>query len=215
MIIRILIADDHPVVFAGMQKILDTTPAFRLTGQVHSDEELLLRLASGRDQYDIVVLEISMSGKEVVHIIREIRATYPDLPVVIFTRKPEIPYALRCIKLGASAFIRKDSQPEEIIHALKTVSGGKNHYTPHQIELMAESIRGTTGLQDLSLDELTNRELQVLHLLANGLSKGEIAHKLTVSKHTLSNHRNNILKKLNLRNNAELTRYAIQTGLIS
>ncbi len=213
--IRIIMADYHPVVCAGIKQILDGTGVFMLADQVPNGEELLRKLALNRDDYDLVVLEISMPGKEAFDIIREIRSNHPELPVVIFTFNREEHYALRFFRLGASAFIRKDSQPEQIIQTLKIVAGGRTYYTPTQVELMADFVRGTTGIQAMGFDELTDRELQVLYLLANGLLKGEIASKLEVSKHTISNHRNNILKKLNLRNNSELTRYAIRNRLIS
>ena len=212
--IRIILADDHPVVCAGILKILETTRIFRLVDQVCSGDELLHRLSTEEAQYDLVMLEITLPGMNVFDVIREIRMIYPGLPVVVFTMVPQKSYAIRCFKLGASAFMMKDSQPEEIIQVLKTVAGGKNHFTSHQVDLMADSIRTTLDLQVGRLEKLTERELQVLHLLATGLLKGEIAHRLAISKHTISNHRGNILRKLNLRNNAELTRYAIQNGLI-
>jgi DNA-binding NarL/FixJ family response regulator len=139
---------------------------------------------------------------------------YHTLPVVIFTMNPEEPYALRFFKLGASAFIRKDTQPLEIVRILGIVSTGRKYYSPSQIDMLAESVGVDQGSRKTHND-LTNREIQVLNLLATGRLKGEIAQKLDVSKNTVSNHRNNILKKLNLRNNSELTRFAILNGLVS
>lgn len=211
---RIIIADDHAVVCTGMGLILEAAGGFVLAGEARNGNELLAKLASERDSYDLVILDISMPGREALSVLREIRQLYPGLPVVIFTMNPEEPYAMRFFRQGASAYIKKDSHPEEIINALRTVASGKKHLTSKQLEWMTGYL-GESPAGRNSFDHLTDREIQVLHLLATGAMKADIARKLEVSKNTISNHRNNILKKLNLRNNAELARYALQNGLIS
>ena len=212
---RILMADDHAVVCTGVGLILDATGSFMLVDEVRNGDDLLSRLKANPDVCDIIILDISMPGREAIDVLREIKLLHPALPVVIFTMNPEEPYALRFFKQGASAYLKKDCHPDEIVGVLKTVASGRRYLSPRQVEMMAEYINEVSETKKNTFEELTDRELQVLHLLATGKMKGEIADKLAVSKHTISNHRNNILKKLHLRNNSELTRYAIQNGLIS
>jgi DNA-binding NarL/FixJ family response regulator len=211
---RILIADDHAVVCTGVRLILDATGGLVLADEVRNGDDLLNKLASDPEAFDLVILDISMPGREAIDVLREIKLLYPSIPVVIFTMNPEEPYALRFFRQGAAAFIKKDSHPDEIVRVLKTVAGGRKYYSPRQVEMMADFINELTEKKRNTFEALTDRELQVLHLLATGKMKGEIADKLAVSKNTISNHRNNILKKLHLRNNSDLTRYAIQNGLI-
>lgn len=212
--VKVLIADDHAIVYEGLKLILEATGMFNIANRVVNGDDLLTRLTENNQQYDMVILDISMPGKEPFAVIQEIKALNQTLPVVIFTMNPEELYALRFFKLGASAFIKKDSQPMEIIRILGIVSTGRKYYSPSQVDMLAESA-GINPDNRKTHNNLTNREIQVLNLLATGNIKGEIARKLDVSKNTVSNHRNNILKKLNLRNNAELTRFAILNGLIS
>ncbi len=212
---RILMADDHTVVCTGVRLILDAAGGFTLVDEVRNGNELLVKLSSNPEGYDMIILDISMPGREAIDVLREIKMRHPSLPVVIFTMNPEEPYALRFFRQGASAFIKKDSQPEDIVRVLREVAGGRKHFSSRQVEMMAEYINEASESHRNTFEELTDRELQVLHLLASGKMKGEISDKLSVSKNTISNHRNNILKKLQLRNNSDLTRYAIQNGLLS
>jgi DNA-binding NarL/FixJ family response regulator len=212
---RILMADDHAVVCTGVRLILEAAGGFILKGEVRNGDDLLGKLASDPEGFDMIILDISMPGRESIEVLREIKILYPSIPVAVFTMNSEEPYALRFFRQGASAYIKKDSQPEEIVRVLRIVAGGRKYFNARQVEMMADYINEVQDDKKSSFGTLTDRELQVLHQLATGRMKGEIADKLAVSKHTISNHRNNILKKLQLRNNSELTRYAIQNGLIS
>ncbi len=211
--VHIIIADEHAVVRAGIKSILEASVHYRLVDQVSAGKDLLQKIHAHPNRYDMVILDIAMPGYESFDLIREIHVGCPDLPIVIFTLKAEEIYSVRGFKLGVSAFIRKDSQPADIIQAVKTVASGRKYLTSYQAELMADYLWDSPHQRFGHFEKLTERELQVLHFLVHGEPKEEIAKKLEISKNTISNHRNNILKKLKLRNNAELTRYAMQNGL--
>jgi len=209
---RIIIADDHAVVRAGLQLILDETGSMSICDEARNGQELIDKL--GGQSFDLVILDISMPGKDALDVLKEINSRWPELPVVIFTMNPDEHYAIRMIRYGASAYINKETNPQQIIQILKTVLSGKKYITTLQAEMLANVVAGQEKLSLAPHELLTDREFQVMCMLASGMRKSEIADKLSLSKHTIGNHRNNILKKLNLSGNSELTRYAIQNGII-
>jgi DNA-binding NarL/FixJ family response regulator len=210
--VRILVADDQAVVCAGIKQILEAGGPFRIIDQVSDAVELLNNLRVYPARYDILIMDALISGLDAFGMIREIRSMQPDLSLVIFTGRSEETYALRFFRSGASAFIRKDSTPSDLLLAIKTVASGRKYYSPRQVELMGDLLLGSTRKREGSSDQLTEREMQVMQLIASGEMKEDIARRLTVSKNTVSNHRSNILKKLKLRNNAEIARYALLNG---
>jgi DNA-binding NarL/FixJ family response regulator len=209
---KIIIADDHAVVRTGLQLILDATSDLSITDEARNGEELLEKLLL--KNYDLVILDISMPGKDSLDVLIEIKLKWPQLPVVIFSMNPDEIYAVRMISNGASAFINKETKPNQIIDILRTVLQGRKYFSPLHLELMAEMLSSSNKPNVLPHAMLTDREFQVFSMLASGTRKSEIAGKLTISKNTLSNHRNNIMKKMSFSTNSELTRYAIQHGII-
>ena len=206
---RVIIADDHAVVATGLGLILEETPDVRIVAEARNGSELLNKVR--KEDFDLVILDISMPGKDAFDVLKELKAIKPYLPVIIFTMNREESYAIRMFQLGAAAYIKKETPPDEIISIIDIVLRKKKYLTPAQAELITQSLNNETVVPH---EALTNREFQVLTLLASGTKKDEIVEKLNISKNTLSNHRNNLLKKLQLSNNAELTRYAIQNGFI-
>ncbi len=209
----IIMADDHAVVGTGLQLILSQTTDLRLVEHVKNGNELLDRLKE--ESFDLVILDISMPGKDALDVLKEIKSAWPAIPVVIFTMNPDESFSSRMLLSGASAYINKETLPDQIINVLRTVAQGKAYKTEKQEELLYEFNVNQKGASDRNHEVLTDREYQVLHLLAQGVRKDDIANSLNVSKNTVSNHRNNILKKLGLSGNSELTRYAIQHGIIN
>ena len=209
---QIIIADDHAVVRTGLQMILDETFDLSIAGEARNGDELLEKLRTGG--FDLVILDISMPGRDALDVLKEIKAGWPSLPVVIFTMNPDEVYSLRMIRAGASAYINKETRPARIIEILRLVAGGRKYFTSLQSELLAEAVTQPDQTNALIHESLTDREFQVMFMLASGLRKSEIAQKLHLSKNTVGNHRNNILKKMNLTTNSELTRYAIRYGII-
>lgn len=209
---RIIIADDHAVVRTGMQLILDETSDLSICCEVSNGTELMHQLLKA--PYDLLILDASMPGRDGLDLLKEVKTLYPQMPVVIFTMNGDDHYAIRMIKAGAAAYIQKETQPSEIIHVLRTVIGGKRYFFPHQAELLAEMVSDPHRFNKLPHELLTDREFQIMFMLASGLKTNEIADKTALSRHTVANHRTHILKKMGMEGNAEITRYAIQQGII-
>lgn len=209
---KIIIADDHAVVRTGMQMILESTPDLEIIDEAISGDELLEKLEEKTS--DMVILDISIPGRDSLDVLKTIKEKWPLIAVVIFTMDSDDVYAVRMIRAGASAYINNQTRPPQIIEILRTVAGGKKYFTMMQSELIAEALSKPYRKDGLLHDLLTDREFQIMFMLASGLKKSEIAAKLQLSKNTIGNHRNNILKKMNLTSNSELTRYAIKNGII-
>lgn len=210
---RIIIADDHAVVRTGLQMILDETTDLSICGEASNGYELIEKLKT--DHYDLVILDISMPGKDTIDLLKEIQATWVRLPVVILSMNPDEIYAVRMIRNGASAYINKETDPQQIITILRVVLSGKKYFTQQQSEMLAELVIEPEKNANVLLHEaLSDREFQIFSMLASGMKKSEIVEKLSISKNTIGNHRSNIMHKMNLATNSELTRYAIQHGII-
>ncbi len=210
---RIIIADDHAVVRTGLQLILEETTDMSICGEASNGFELIEKLKS--DTYDLVILDISMPGKDTMDLMKEILSAWPLLPIVVFSMNPDEIYAVRMIRNGASAYINKETNPEQIIEILRIVLSGKKYFTQKQSAMLAELvIEPEKNTNSFPHQTLSDREFQIFSMLASGLKKSEIAEKLSISKHTIGNHRSNIMHKMNLATNSELTRYAIQHGII-
>jgi len=210
---RIIIADDHAVVRTGLQMILDETTDLSICGEASNGYELIEKLKT--DHYDLVILDISMPGKDTIDVLKEIQATWVRLPVVILSMNPDEIYAVRMIRNGASAYINKETDPQQIITILRVVLSGKKYFTQQQSEMLAELVIEPEKNANVLLHEaLSDREFQIFSMLASGMKKSEIAEKLSISKNTIGNHRSNIMHKMNLATNSELTRYAIQHRII-
>ncbi len=210
---RIIIADDHAVVRTGLQLILDTTSDMTVCDEASNGNELLEKL--GKNHYDLVLLDISMPGKDAMDVLKEIRVNWDDTPVVIFSMNPDEVYAIRMIRNGASAYINKETDAKQIITILRVVLSGKKYFTQHQSTMLAELvIEPEKNLNVLLHETLSDREFQFFFMMASGMKKSEIAEKLAISKHTIGNHRSNIMHKMNLTTNSDLTRYAIHNRII-
>lgn len=207
--IRTIIVDPHAVVRTGLQLIFEATQELEIVDEASNGDELLEKIQ--QRAIDVVILEPLIPGKEALDVLKALKKLRPGLPVIIFTMHPEERLSLRMFKNGAYAYINKESNLEELIKAVKLAVESKKYYTPTQTELIADSLYEKH--QELH-EKLTDREFQVMTLLARGLTKSEIAAKLSVSKNTINNHRNHILKKMDLPNNSRLTKYAVQKGII-
>ena len=210
---RIIIADDHAVVRTGLQLILDETTDMSICDEAVNGDELIEKLR--RNRYDLVLLDISMPGRDAMDVLKEIKTTWERTPVVIFSMNPDEIYAVRMIRNGASAYINKETDPKRIIEILRIVLSGKKYFTQQQGSMLAEwIIEPEKSVDSLLHETLSDREFQIFFMMASGMKKSEIAEKLTISKHTIGNHRTNIMRKMNLASNSDLTRYAIRNGII-
>jgi len=209
---KIIIADDHAVVRAGLKIIFKATSDLRIVDESSTGESFLDKIKT--NQYDAAILDLSMPGKDAFNILEILKNNQSELPVVIFTMSKDQHFALRLFQLGAWGFINKEADPQLLVQCMKTVTNGKKFYTPSQLEMISEYMIQTNGNDKASHQQLTDREFQVMYLLASGVKKSEIAQKLEVSANTIDNHRGNILRKLHLTSNSQLTLYAVQQGIL-
>ena len=207
---NIIIADDHPVVRSGLKQILGAEPDMQVVGEAENGSETL-ELA-GKLDWDIVVLDYSMPDRNGLDLIREIKRQHPERPVLVLSMMPEEVYAAQVYKAGGAGFVKKESASEELTTAIrKAVKGGK-YVSPTFAEKLASGLASNT---ERPLHEtLTDREYRVMWLLASGRQIKEIARELFLSPSTVSTYRTRILKKMRLRDNAALVRYAVEHQLI-
>lgn len=207
---RILIADDHTVVRKGLiQILLEAFPSAQVD-EVTDAEDLLKKVFT--QTWDVVISDISMPGRSGLEVLQEIRQHYPKLPVLILSVHSEDQYAMRVLKAGAFGYLNKDSAPEQLVAAVNRVMQGKKYITPTIAEKLANSL--DQDLNKLSHEYLSDREFEVLKLIAGGCAVSEIANRLSLSVTTISTYRARIMTKMNLKTNAELTLYAIEHKLI-
>jgi DNA-binding NarL/FixJ family response regulator len=209
--IKVLLADDHSIVRAGLRRIIEES----------GEMEVIAEAADGREAFrkahehlpDVAVIDISMPNCDGLEVIRLLRNDYPQLPILVLTMHEEGQYVVRAIEAGAMGYITKQSAPEQLVKAIRKVHDGHRYLTDEAAEALALRVaKGTRGRSPL--DTLSMRELQVLRRLALGNTNREIARAYHISIKTVDTYRSRILKKLDLRNNADLSRFAIQNGLI-
>ncbi|HEY4150903.1 MAG TPA: response regulator transcription factor [Chitinophagaceae bacterium] len=208
--IRILIADDHSVVRQGLERILMKEFPSALVEQVSDGEDMVNKVM--QSEWDLVISDLSMPGRSGLDALQQIKELYPKLPILILSVHPEEHYAIRVLKAGASGYLNKNMAPEELVNAVHRVLLGRKYITPSIAEKLAEQINGETG--QLPHELLSDREFEVLKLVASGKSLTEIADILSISATTVSTYRARIMTKMNLKTNADLTRYAMTNNLL-
>lgn len=207
---RILIADDHAVVRRGLREILATAFGDAQVAEAGDGHEVLKQLSVAH--YNVLILDINMPGRSGLDVLRDIKHAYPQLPVMILSVQPEDQYAMRCLRAGASAYINKDSAPEELVHAVKRVLSGRRYISQELADKLLTQGDELAGRAPHEL--LSDREHEVMRLVAAGVSLTDIAERLHVSAKTVSSYRARILEKMQMTTNAELTRYALERKLI-
>ncbi len=207
---NILIADDHSVVRRGIKQILTDEPDMRVTGEASNSEELLKML--GSNSWDLLILDITMPGKSGLDALIDIKQLTPELKILILSMHPEEEIALRALKSGADGYLNKESVPGELIRAIKKVLSGGKYISSTLAEAIIFSNHSEANKEPH--EELSEREFQVLCLIASGLSLTEIAEKFSLSVKTISTYRSRILEKMEMKSNVELTHYAIKHKLV-
>ncbi|HQW92035.1 MAG TPA: response regulator transcription factor [Ferruginibacter sp.] len=208
--LRILIADDHHVVRKGLRQILLDEFPTSVIEDVADAEELIKKVMHAK--WDVVISDLSMPGRSGLDALQQIKLSYPDLPVLILSIHPEEQYALRALKSGASGYLSKDAAPDELVKAVKKVMLGKKYISQAIAEKLANSFSSESLLSPH--ENLSDREFDVMKLLANGQSVSEIAERLSLSVTTVSTYRARVMVKMHLKSNSDLTRYAIEYKLI-
>ncbi len=208
--IRIGVADDHPIVREGLKQIIAKTTDLTVVMEAADGQEVLDRLR--KNTVDVLLLDISMPVRNGVDILKQLRTKWPKLPVLILSAHPETKYAVRVFKLGASGYLTKEGAPKELIGAIRTVLSGKRYVSNALAQHLAMSL--DSDVEKPLYENLSHRELEVLCLIAAGKPLTDIANNLFLSVKTISTYRTRILEKLHMTSNADLIRYAIQKELI-
>jgi len=208
--LKVLIADDHAMIREGLKQVLRKAFSDAVIGEVQNAEEALELIR--KKEWDLAVLDITMPGRSGLDILQDIKLARPKLPVLIMSMHGEDQFALRVLKAGAAGFISKHSAPEELVKAIRKILSGGRYVSASVAEKMVSDLGRET--QNLPHESLSDRELQVMCMFAMGKTNKQLAQELSLSVKTISTYRARILEKMNMKSNAELTRYAIKGGLV-
>ncbi len=208
---NILLVDDHSIVRQGLKNLIELEPDLKVTGEAASGLEALNLVRT--NNYDVMVLDISMPGKNGVDTLHDLKHIAPNLPVLVLSGYAEEQYALNLVRSGCKGYLSKDADSDEIIKAIRVIANGKRYISAQLAELMSEQLSHPS---DKQLHEmLSNREFQVFYKLASGNTPTEIGLELNISTKTVSTYRMRILEKMSLKTNADLTYYAIKNALLN
>jgi len=208
--LRILIADDHPIVRQGLAQLITKTADMVVADEASNGSEVLEKARASH--YDVVLLDISMPGLHGLDIIRQLKKENPKLPILILSMHSEEQYAVRAFRAGASGYLTKQSAPDELLAAIRKVSIGGKYVSSSLAERLATDLEIGTG--KLPHETLSNREYQVMLMIAAGKTVAEIAEVLSLSVQTISTYRSRILQKMQMKNNVELANYAVRNQLL-
>jgi len=208
--IKILIADDHPVVRKGLKEIIEENSDMVVAAEAGHGQEVLEKAL--KKEFDVVVLDISMPGRSGLEVLKQLKRERPKLSVLILSIHPEEHYAVRVLKAGASGYLTKESVPDELIKAIRKISTGRKYVSSTLAEKLAFDLE--SGGEKPAHERLSDREYEVMCLIASGKALKEIAEKLCLSGKTISTYRSRILEKMKMKNNAEIIHYAIKHNLV-
>ncbi len=209
--IRILIADDHAIVRRGLKHIVSEQPDMTVAGEAENARQVLDLVRT--DKWDVIVLDINMPGRSGLEVLKELRREHPKLPVLVLSIHPEDQYGVRVLKAGAAGYLTKDSAPDELVQAIRKVHRGGKYVSASLAEVLVFELETETNRPRHK--SLSDREYQVMTMIASGKTVGEIGEELSLSVKTISTYRARVLGKMKMRTNAELTHYAIQNQLLS
>jgi len=208
---KILIVDDHPIVRDGLKQILADTEDMVVGGEAGSADEALALVRDA--DWDLVVLDITLPGRTGIDLLRDLRRERPALPVLMLSIHPEEELGVRAVKAGASGYLNKECASDDLVHAIQLIVTGNKYISRRLSERLIEEIQRDTNKPPH--ETLSDREYEVMALISAGKSMKEVAAALSLSKSTVSTYRVRILDKLNVRSNAEITRYALHHGLVN
>lgn len=208
--IRILICDDHAIVRQGLRQIIAEQQDMRAVAESGGYPDVMKQLRE--NEVDLLLLDISLPGKNGIDILKQVKKEFPKLTVLVLSMYPEDQYAVRAIRAGASGYLTKQSAADQLITAIRQISAGRKYITPELAEALANTLGRDADV--MPHENLSDREYQTLCLIAAGKTLSQIAEELSLSAKTVSVYRSRLLEKMNLKNNAELTHYALKHGLV-
>lgn len=208
--LKVFLADDHLLIREGLKKILASEKKFTVIGESGDPDEVLDFI--NKNEVDILILDLNMPGRSGLDILKHVKNIKPEIKVLILSMYPEDQFGERTIKAGASGYVTKESASEELLNALHKIARGGNYVSPAFAERLL--IRKKSFTDNTPHEILSDREFQIMILLAKGKTQVEISNELALSSSTVNTYRSRILEKLNLKSNAEIIRYAIQNNLI-
>jgi DNA-binding NarL/FixJ family response regulator len=203
---RILVVDDHPIVRRGLKQILCDDSTISWVGEASNTEEAVRQMAE--NHWDVVVMDITMPGKSGLELLREIKESFPKLPVLVLSIHPEEQYGKRVLKAGASGYLNKESAPEELVQAVRRILRGGKYISPALAERLAGDLEHPSD--EPLYERLSDREYDVVSKTVQGKTLKEISFELGLSSKTISTYRMRALRKLGMKNTTELIRYAVQ-----
>src|ERR1043165_53716 len=208
--IKVVVVDDHAVVREGLKRIVSESGGRTVTGEAADGHEAMRVIKS--EPCDVVLLDITMPNKSGLDVLKELHTESPRLPVLVLSMHPEDQYAVRVLRAGAAGYVTKESAPAKLVQAIRKVVRGGKYVSPSLAEKLVYELDSDSSKAPHEV--LSDREYQVLCMIASGKTVTDIAGELALSVKTISTYRVRILEKLNMKNNAELTRYAIKEGLV-
>jgi DNA-binding NarL/FixJ family response regulator len=206
------LADDHSIVRAGLRRIVEESGDMEVVAEAANGREAIHKIREFKP--DVAVIDLSMPQIDGLEVINQLHPEFPDMPIIVLTMHAENQYVVHAIEAGAMGYITKQSAPEQLVQAIRKVHAGSRYLTEDATESLALRVARGSRVDQSPLDTLSTRELQVLRRLALGHTSREIASNYNISIKTVDTYRFRLLKKLKLRNNAELSRFATQNGLI-
>ncbi|MFZ3137975.1 MAG: response regulator transcription factor [Thermodesulfovibrionales bacterium] len=207
--IRILIADDHPMFREGLRRILAGCPDINVADEASNGQEVFEKVWN--NEYDMVLLDIAMPGIPGLEVLKRLKNEKPKLPVLVLSMYPEEQYAVRVIKAGASGYLTKESASEELISAIRRISGGRKYITSSIAERLADDVEPTA--ENPLHNTLSDREFEVYRMIVAGKTTTQMAEELFLSVKTISTYRYRILEKMQMKTNAELIHYAVKHNM--
>jgi DNA-binding NarL/FixJ family response regulator len=209
---RVLIADDHTMVRESLVSVLQAAGDMQVVAQAADGVEAVEKALQTRP--DVVIADLSMPRLGGLEVVRRLREALPQTKVLVLTMHGEHEYVLQAVRAGASGYLVKDSAASELLAALRSLHAGRGHFGPQAAKTLADQLQRPERPLDDPYGQLTEREREVFHLMAEGMTTKDIAQRLGISTKTAENHRGHVLDKLDVRNTAELVRYALRKGLI-
>jgi len=210
--VRILVSDDHTVVRESLVGLLEAAEGLQVVAQAADGIDTIEKAVATRP--DVVIVDISMPRLNGIEVVRRLREALPDTRVLVLTMHQEEEYVLHVVRAGAAGYLVKDSSGAELVTAVRNLHAGRGHFSPQAAKTLAEQLYNPQRAVLDPYRALTSREREVFHLIIEGLTTKEIARKLEISAKTAENHRSRVLDKLDVRNTAELVRYAVHHGLL-